>query len=78
MFLNIVFRYGLFIPKKSDSNKVQLQHKPSIFGDDSDDEVIRISVISTVKKCTCSHNACMWKQVRNYGTDIRALDICYC
>ena len=44
-FLNIVLRYGLFIPKKSDSNKVQLQHKPSIFGDDSDDEVIRISVI---------------------------------
>ena len=57
--MHIIFRYGLFIPKKSDSNKVQLQHKPSIFGDDSDDEV-RTSVLLTV-----THAAHNYHQISN-------------
>lgn len=35
----IVLRYGLILPQKKGASKTAVLQKPSVFGDDSDDEV---------------------------------------
>ncbi len=35
----IVHRYGLILPQKKGASKTAVLQKPSVFGDDSDDEV---------------------------------------
>lgn len=37
--LLVVLRYGLILPQKKGASKSAVLQKPSVFGDDSDDEV---------------------------------------
>lgn len=38
-YFAIIVRYGLILPQKKGTSKNAVLQKPSVFGDDSDDEV---------------------------------------
>ena len=40
--LLVVLRYGLILPQKKGASKTAVLQKPSVFGDDSDDEVDKL------------------------------------